>query len=231
MTTLRAQSPKPASIPVSVKPTPNTGKIRTRFSQELRQLEQEFCARPARISEILAATQGRGFNLLLLLIGLPFVTPIPLPGLAGPFGLVVALIGARLAIGQRPWLPNKILQHELPARFISRLLGAVSRIVCWFELMLRPRLNFLHERWIYQRIAGTLILLSGLFLLLPLPIPLANGLPALTVVLLAAGAMEKDGLFFLVGCAMFMLTVAFFLLLAFAGVHLLENLQQTLFGP
>jgi hypothetical protein len=203
---------------------------RPRFSQELRHLAQQFAGRPARLSEILAATQGRGFNLLLLLIGLPFLTPIPLPGFSTPFGFVVLLIGARLALGRRPWLPKKILQRELPARFIARLLGAASRIVRWLEVLLRPRLDFLHEQWIYRRIAGTLIMLSGLLLLLPLPIPLSNSFPALTVVLLAAGAMERDGLFFLAGCGAFVATLAYFGLLAFGGAHLLDNLWHTVFG-
>jgi hypothetical protein len=203
---------------------------RPRFSQELRHLAQQFAGRPARLSEILAATQGRGFNLLLLLIGLPFLTPIPLPGFSTPFGFVVLLIGARLALGRRPWLPKKILQRELPARFIARLLGAASRIVRWLEVLLRPRLDFLHEQWIYRRIAGTLIMLSGLLLLLPLPIPLSNSFPALTVVLLAAGAMERDGLSFLAGCGAFVATLAYFGLLAFGGAHLLNNLWHTVFG-
>ena len=74
-------------------------------------------------------------------------------------------------------------------------------------------------------------MLSGILLLLPLPIPLTNSLPALSVVLLAAGAMERDGLFFLAGCAMFTVTLAYFGLLAFGGVQLLEKLWQTGFGP
>ncbi len=167
---------------------------------------------------------------MLLLIGLPFLTPIPLPGFSTPFGFVVLLIGAQLGLGRRPWLPKRILQRELPARFIARLLGAASRLVRWLEVLLRPRLDFLHEQWIYRRIAGTLIMLSGLLLLLPLPIPLTNTLPAFTVVLLAAGAMERDGLFFLAGCAMFVLTLAFFGLLAFGGAHLLEHFRHTAFG-
>ena len=73
-------------------PRPDARKPRAGFSQELRQLAQEFSARPARISEILEATQGRGFNLLLLLIGMPFLTPIPLPGFSTPFGFVVLLL-------------------------------------------------------------------------------------------------------------------------------------------
>lgn len=204
---------------------------RAKFSQDLQDLALQFANRPARLSEILAATQGRGFDLLLLLIALPFLTPIPLPGLSTPFGLVVLVIGARLALGRRPWLPEKLLRRELPARFIAQVLAAASRVVRWLEVLLRPRLDFLHEQWIYRRVASTLIMLSGLLLLLPVPIPLTNSFPALTVVLLAAGAMERDGLRFLAGCAAFTATGAYFGLLAFGGAHLIDDLRLTFFGP
>jgi hypothetical protein len=216
--------------PVILDPTPTVPSPRPKFSQELRKLAGQFADHPTRISEILTATQGRGYNLLLLLIGLPFLTPIPLPGFSTPFGLVVLIIGARQAFGCQPWLPGKVLQRELPARFLARLLGAASRIVRWLEVLLRPRLTFLHEQWVYRRIAGNLIMLSGLLLLLPLPIPLSNSFPALTVVLLAAGAMERDGLFFLAGCASFTVTLAYFGLLAFGGAHVFDNLWHSTFG-
>jgi hypothetical protein len=230
MAPIRPQPLPPPSIPALLAPVPAVQTVPSRFSQDLRGLAQQFAGRPARLSEILTATQGRGFYLLLLLIGLPFLTPVPLPGISTLFGFVVLLIGTRLALGQRPWLPEKLLQRELPARLIARILAAASRMVRWLEVLLRPRLDFLHEQWIYRRIAGTLIMLSGLLLLLPLPIPLTNSFPALTVVLLAAGAMERDGLFFLAGCVMFAVTLTYFGLLAFGGVHLLENLWQTVCG-
>ncbi len=208
----------------------NKPATRPTFSQELRHLADQFADRPARLSEILAATQSRGVNLLLLLIGLPFLTPIPLPGLSTPFGLVVMVIGAAMALDRRPWLPATLLQRELPARFLTRLLAAAIRGVRWLEVLLRPRLDFLHAQWIYRRVAGTLLMLSGLLLLLPLPIPLTNSFPALTIVLLAARAMERDGLCFVAGCVAFTLTLAYFGLLAFGGTHLLDNLRHTVFG-
>ena len=116
--------PSPAALaPVMLEPMPRAQTRRPRFSEELQDLAQQFADRPARLSEILAATQGRGFDLLLLLIGLPFLTPIPLPGLSTPFGLVVLVIGARLALGRRPWLPEKLLRRELPARFIAKVMA------------------------------------------------------------------------------------------------------------
>jgi hypothetical protein len=193
-------------------------------------MANQFRDRPATIGAILAAMQGRGFHLLLVLICLPFLTPIPLPGLSTPFGFVVFLIGTRLALGRRPWLPRRLMERELPSGFITKLLGAATRIVRWLEVLLRPRWRFLHEQVLFRRVSGVLIMISGLLLLLPLPVPMSNTLPALTVVLLACAAMERDGLFFVAGCVVFVVAAAFFGALAFGGAHLVEGLLHRWFG-
>jgi hypothetical protein len=220
---------KRASTSKLIESTATAQKSQLKFSHELQELALRFANRPVRLSELLDATQGRGFNLLLLMIGLPFLSPIPLLGVSTPFGFVVLFIGARLALGRQPWLPQRLLRRELPARFIARVLAASIRMAHWMEVLLRPRLDYLHAQWLYRRIGGTLIMLSGLLLLLPLPIPLTNSLPALTVVLLAAGAMERDGLFFLAGCAVFALTLAYFGVLTFGGAHIFDSLWHKIF--
>ena len=197
---------------------------RITFSAELQMLAEKFAERPARLSEILEATHGRGFALLLIFISLPFVTPIPLPGLSTPFGLTVALIGARLALGKKPWLPRRLLDWELPSGFLSKILHAAGHVVRFLEFFLKPRLVFFHESLVFQKIAGTLILISGLMLLLPLPIPFTNLFPAATVVLLAASSLERDGVCFLAGCVMFSLGVGYFALLSLGGIHAFNGL-------
>lgn len=201
-----------------------------KFSEELRCLAKRFTDQPATMRAVLAATQGRGFDLLLLLICLPFLTPIPLMGLSTPFGFVVLLIGTRLALGREPWLPGRLLDRPLPNGFIDRLLKATTRVVRWLEVVLRPRWGVLHEQLVFRRVSGVLIMISGALLLLPLPVPLTNSLPALTVVLLAAAALERDGLFFLVGCAAFALTAAYFGAIAFGGVQAVDRLYHVWSG-
>lgn len=200
------------------------------FSQELAKMAEAFSDRPVRMSEILQATKGRGFDLLLVCISLPFVTPIPLPGLSIPFGLVVALIGGRLAVGRRPWLPQRVLSKKLPPQFLSKLLKAAGWVLRILEMALKPRLAFVHESLVFRRAAGTLVMLSGLFLILPLPLPFSNSLPAWTVLLIAAGALERDGVAFLGGCAMFAVTAAYFALLAFGGAHAIDSLKHSILG-
>lgn len=196
----------------------------------MRTLADRFADRPVLVDELVFATEGRGFDLLLLVIALPFLTPIPLLGLSTPFGLVILLIGARLALGQRPWLPATLRRREIPPRFITGVLKAASRIVRGLEFLLRPRLAFLHEQFLFRRLAGVLIMISGFLLLLPLPVPFTNTFPALTVVLIAAGALERDGLCFLGGCVAFLMTAAYFALIAFGGAHAIENLWRPLRG-
>ena len=197
------------------------------FSQELRNLSDRFADRPVRLGQILDAMQGRGFDLLLVFITLPFITPIPLPGFSLPFGLAVAVIGARLALGKKPWLPAKLLKRELPTQFLARVLRAARRIVRALEFFLRPRLAFMNDHLIFRRTAGALIACSGLLMILPLPVPFSNSLPALTVLLLAAGSLERDGAFFLAGCSLFLVTIGFFIFLALGGGHLMNDFWQT----
>jgi hypothetical protein len=82
----------------------------------------------------------------------------------------------------------------------------------------------LHEQLIYRRLAGALIALSGLYLVLPLPVPFSNGLPAWTVLLLSASALARDGLCYIAGCVMFAVTTTFFVLLAIVGTHIMDYL-------
>lgn len=194
------------------------------FSTELRELAGRFDGRPARLADVLAATRGRGYHLLLLVIALPFVGPVPLPGFSIPFGIVVALIGLRLGLHQQPWLPDRLLRRELPPHFLAKTLRGVSRIVRVLEALARPRWFFLSDWEVFQRLSGFLICLSGLFLILPLPLPFSNSLPAWTVIFLAAGAIARDGLFFVAGILAFGLSTAFFTLVAAGGRYAVEQL-------
>lgn len=200
---------------------------REKLSAILHRLAHEFAERPLGFAELVQVTQGRAFDVLLIFLSLPFLTPVPLPFLSTALGSMMVLIGFRLALGQRPWLPRQMLERKIEGQNLVRLLKAGSHILRWLEILLRPRLQFVHSTWIFQRLAGVLIAISGFFLLLPLPIPLSNLLPASTVLLLAASALERDGVFFLAGCALFAINLVFFGALALGGVEAIGWVLQT----
>jgi len=204
-----------------------------RLSEEIQRLVVTFSERPVRLREIVEVTQGRGYTLLLILLALPFCTPLPLPGISTPFGAVIALIGLRLSFRLKPWLPQKLLDTQLPAKFFPRFLAATQRLVRGLEFFLRPRWTFLVDTGVLHHVYGGMILVCGLLLLLPLPVPLSNGLPALTVVLLSAALLERDGYFVLAGSLLFVVSACFFGLLLFggaAGVSWVRDWVGTMFA-
>ena len=69
---------------------------------------------------------------------------------------------------------------------------------------------------------GAMILTCGLLLMLPLPIPFSNGLPAFSVLLLASAMLEEDGYFLVAGTVSFLVAVMFFTALAWGGTELAE---------
>ena len=94
------------------------------------------------------------------------------------------------------------------------------------EYVLRPRIAFLHGSCVFRQAAGAMIMISGFLLLLPLPIPYTNFFPAVCTLLFAAGSLERDGIFFLGGCVMFVLSIAFFSFLGFGGVHAFDGIRH-----
>ena len=66
---------------------PVPGQKPRKLSEELAELRMRAGERAVTLREVLYVLGGRGYLLLVLLLALPFITPIPLPGLSTPFGL------------------------------------------------------------------------------------------------------------------------------------------------
>lgn len=195
-----------------------------KLSVELAELRDRSAASALTLREVIVLLGGRAYTLLVLLLALPFITPIPLPGLSTPFGLAIALIALRLTFGQRPWLPKKLQRKELPAGFINKVFGFAEKTLRFFEKFLRPRLTFLTDTPLLVRLHALLLLLAAVVLLLPLPIPFTNSFPAWAILLVAAGLLERDGLFILAGYVVFAVGVLYFIFLGEATAQLVQSL-------
>ena len=225
----RPNSPGPVS-PLSGQLIASATAPPRKLSEDLALILREFEVETVTLREVLAVLHGRGFVLLVLLLALPFSTPIPLPGLSTPFGLVIALIALRLALGQKPWLPARLLDTKLSPKFFAKVFAAARKVLRAFEIFLRPRLLWLTRSAAMQQLHAVPILLCSLMLLLPLPVPFSNLFPALSILLLCGGLLERDGLFILGGHIAFLVSIIFFAVLGFAGASGIEAAKKWLFG-
>jgi hypothetical protein len=193
-----------------------------KLSEELADLRLRAGERRITLREVIFLLGGRAYLLLVLLLALPFITPIPLPGLSVPFGLAIVLISLRLSLGQRPWLSKKLQRKELPAGFIAKVFSVAEKVLRFLEKFLRPRLTFLTDTPLLRQLHAVLMLVAALALLLPLPIPFTNSFPAWTILLVAAGLLERDGVFVLAGYVVFAAGVLYFVFLGEAAVQLVQ---------
>jgi hypothetical protein len=170
----------------------------SRLSVKLEALHSRLNGRSPTIGELKQALEGRGSAMLLIFLALPFCF-IAIPGLSVPFGTAICVIGVFQMLGRDPWLPDFILRRRLSSNSVSQLLLGAAKIASRIEKLIRPRLAFFHAGPGMLRLIGFGIVIAGLGLMLPLPIPFSNSIPAWAVLLLAIGMMEKDGLFVLFG--------------------------------
>ena len=202
---------------MSLEPLPLAGVVcvqkpalRRTLSSQLARLAAGFRDRPVPLGDLIDVLQLRGYDALLIFLAFPFITPVPLPGFSTPFGIVIAALGLRMALAQKPWVAERMRTRVLPARFLPKMLLVTSKIFARLEKLLKPRLLYPTYPAVFQRISGVIILMCGLLLLLPLPVPFSNAFPALTIILLAAAGLERDGVVFLAGCVQFVLCIGFF---------------------
>jgi len=188
-----------------------------KLSVELARLRDQLGERPVTLREVIATLRGRAYVLVVILFSLPFVTPIPLPGLSTPLGVVIAFIALRQSLGLRPWLPKSWQRRELPAGFFKKTFAVAGRVIAGLERLLRPRLAWVSRPALAQQAHASIILICAIILLLPLPIPFSNTFPAWAILLIAAGNLERDGLFILLGYAAFILGSLYILLLGAAA--------------
>ena len=204
--------------------TTDTHNLQSRLSTDLEALRSRMKDQSLTLGELKRALRGRGSAMLLVLLALPFCF-VAIPGLSIPFGIAICCIGTRMMIGREPWLPRFIMHRRLSTARSHQLLTGAIKLARMLESFVRPRLGFLHTGPIMPRVIGLGILIASLGLMLPLPIPFSNSIPAWAVVLLAIGTMEKDGLCVLLG---YLTVVATWVFIGLASMFAVGGVQTLL---
>jgi hypothetical protein len=201
-----------------------------RISDALLRLLREADGRPLMIREMVEILHGRGLQFVVILLCLPFLTPVTIPGVSTPFGLAIALCGLRIAFGHKPWLPAFVLNKRISYAVLERMVHFGCRIYKKVEKVVRPRLGFLVAGPGMGTLIGLAIALSGIFLSLPIPppFPLTNTIPGFAIILLSLGLMERDGGLILCGYGLTLIAAVYVVLIGVVGTAGVDQLWRML---
>lgn len=180
------------------------------------------------LHEIIEIVGVDSLLLLTIFLSLIFLAPVSIPGVSTVFGLGIILIGVTRLLALQPWLPAQVAHRKLSA---PRLREGFIRSLPWFHWLERigqpHRLPGLTSSSGAMFLNNLAFIFAALLLMAPFGfVPLSNTLPALGVILLAIGMMQRDGVLVLLGYGANVVTVFYFgSLIAFGGLSLQQLLR------
>lgn len=156
------------------------------------------------VGDLLEALGDRALGALMFIFAVPNILPVP-PGTSAVLGTPLVFLAAQMTFGRRPWLPALVAKRSLSREDFAALVGRVIPWLVKAEKLLRPRMTALASPPVEYAVGLVCLLLA---LLLALPIPLGNMLPALAISVLALGMLERDGYWIVAGLAAAMVAAA-----------------------
>jgi len=150
------------------------------------------------LGDIIDQTAHAGFGFLAAFLAL---VAIPFMGLSLPFGLAIAFLGVQMIAGKnRPWLPGRLRRKVVAMSTIDWIRRKVTRWTTGLERFIEPRLTWL-ARGPFWTLVGVGLILQGIGLALPVPVPASNLFFIVPILIYGIGLLEDDGVLISIGHA------------------------------
>ena len=192
-----------------------------KISNTINHLKEHINDDGIRFVDFIELIGNQGILLATIILVAPFLLPVSIPGSSLPFGLAIILLNLSHLLGGRILLPDFILNYRISQQNMISILNGMERILSGLERFFKPRLNFMENRSV-KILNSSLIILSAFLLMLPLPVPLTDFLPAYSILFLAIGTVEKDGYICILGYVLTAVTTCYFILMAFLGIEIVN---------
>lgn len=149
------------------------------------------------ITEILGRNAS---HLLIIILITPMLLPVTaIPGLSQVLSLAIIILLAQLLVGKRVmWLPSKIAHKKIENHSVRKLTHILIKYHKKIEKFIKPRWLIL-STLPALKLHYLFLIFTVLVLALPFPAPFANTIPAIGIILIIFGIIEREGVSILAG--------------------------------
>ncbi len=163
------------------------------------------------LGQLLEQLGEQGLLLLCIILTLPNLSPVTIPGVSTVFGAAITLIGVGVLFNRVPWLPKRVVTHHVQREHLLTVFDKGTKLFERIERLVKPRILVLTHGATINRLNGVMLVAAGLLLVAPLSlIPFSNPLPAAAALFLAVGILQRDGLAIILGWLMVLVTTVYF---------------------
>lgn len=152
---------------------------------------------------IINILREQGAFCLLFFLTLPFLTPLQIPGLSTPFGILMSIIAFRKIFHPKIWIPKFLLNKTISSQELKKILKIAFKIESFFSKFFKPRFNYFFSNSYIKKFNFFVIAISSVILALPLPF--SNLFFAWIILFLSLGHLMNDGLAIIFGDSLFII--------------------------
>ncbi|HEX8603444.1 MAG TPA: exopolysaccharide biosynthesis protein [Pseudoduganella sp.] len=189
------------------------------ISQRIRTLVRSLPRTGITLSELIHRVGSDGLLLLTALLTLVFLIPVSIPGVSTVFGAAILLIGLSRLFRRDLWIPARMKDRVIGTRKLRPVLRKALPWLQKIERVSRPnRIRWLVTDGPVDRLNNASIILGAVLLMMPFGmIPFSNTFPAVALLFLAIGLLQRDGVCVLLGYISNLVTIVYFGLLFTGG--------------
>ena len=166
-----------------------------------------------------------GHYVLVFFLILPFLQPIPIPGLSTPMGLLMIIMSLMYYLKKKPLIPTFLGQRKVKAETVKKIIEVAHKFTFVVEKYSYPRMSlFLQKPFLFVNLL--IVVINGLLLALPLPFPFSNALPGWPIFFQSLGVLERDGLAVLISYFLCAVSFLYFGVLGFALIQSTDLIQN-----
>lgn len=179
----------------------NNNQVHEKTSLLLRRTGEELYGKKIQIGIILYRLRRRSFGGILFFLAILSL----LPGISMFSGAVMLVLAVQLLLGFKfPRLPRLVSEYALTMEQLKSIVNPVATKIALMEKYIKPRWFFLTVPPFTLMLGAIIFLLS---LLIIIPLPFTNFLPALAILIISLGLLERDGLLIFIGASLSILSL------------------------
>ncbi len=188
-----------------------------RTSELLRTFAHSLTSDKVTLEHIVSGLGDRGLGVLIAIFALPNILPSTVPFGNVATGIPPLVFAVQLMLGvDHLMLPGFMGRWKTGTHWLKVLAPKVAAVLSWFEALLKPRMEWVTVPRMERLIGVVAIVLA---LVSTLPIPFGHNLPALGLVLIGLGLIERDGLAILIGAGIGLIGAVLLALVIFGVAH------------
>ena len=164
-------------------------------SDSVSRISKEIPVDGITFKDFLELIGDQGGMLSCIVLVAPFLFPVSIPGSSIPFGLAILLINIGILLERHPLIPKSIMEYKISQNNMLKILNGMGTILSKFERLTKPRLTVLSGKDNMVYVNSSVMSFCAFLLMLPVPVPLTDFLPAYSMLFFSIRNNRKGWLF------------------------------------